>query len=235
MKSFSRSPAFTLIELLVILAILSILVSMLLPSLTKAKGSAQRIACLHNLRQIGIGMTMHRDENQGKFPDRRDLKHTLPGGYKPWNTWPSSDPRSGWAAIVFSNFTGDSKLWVCPSLSNSPMGKMPQVIQSVSFMTNSPFSNYWMWRFDRADETIPLDNFWGKSESQALQNLRKSNNRFIGIPSGISDLELIVDAYFPNTIASLEDSIRGRSVHPDGRNRLMLDGHVHFLKDRRTR
>ena len=234
-RTFFGRAAFTLIELLVVIAIIAILAGMLLPALGKAKGQARRIRCVSNLRQVGVGMTLYRDDFDGKFPDRRDLKLLLPGGYKPWDTWPRSDPRSGWAGLVFSNDTGSPEVWLCPSVKHSPIGQAVQAVQSIGFETNAPMANYWMWRFDQAGEEIPLDNFWGKGEDQVVQSLVKANNRFIGIPNGPSDVELVVDAYFPNTIESLDESIRGRAVHPGGRNRLMLDGHVQFLKDKRTR
>lgn len=223
-----------MIELLVVIAIIAILAGMLVPVLSKAKGQAQRIRCVSNFRQLGLAMAMYRDNHGGKFPDRRDLKLALPGGYRPWNSWPNSDPRSGWAGMVFSNYTTAPGLWQCPSVAHSPIGKAVQAMQHMGISTNAPKSNYWMWRFDRADKEIPLDNFWGKSEDQLVQSLQKANNRFIGVPAGTSDVELIVDAYFPNTIDSIPDKIRGRAVHPGGRNRLMLDGHVQSLKDKRT-
>lgn len=230
-----RKRAFTLIELLVVIAIVAILAGMLLPALSQAKKQARRIHCVSNFRQLGLAMTMYRDDHGGKFPDRRDLKSALPGDYRPWNNWPNSDPRTGWAGIVFSNYNALAGLWSCPSIARSPLGKAEQAIQHIGTTTNAPLSNYWMWRFDRKDDPVPLDNFWGKSETQLVQNLRQANNPFIGIPQGPSDVELIVDVYFPNTIDSLPEEIRGRSAHPGGRNRLMLDNHVQFLKDKRVR
>jgi hypothetical protein len=54
-------------------------------------------------------------------------------------------------------------------------------------------------------------------------------------PAGPTQVELAVDPYFPNTIASLPPELRGQAVHARGRNRLFLDTHAAFERDARLK
>lgn len=59
---------FTLIELLVVIAIIALLVSILLPSLKKAKDLANRVACASNSRSIAMALSFYLEEYDGVIP-----------------------------------------------------------------------------------------------------------------------------------------------------------------------
>jgi prepilin-type N-terminal cleavage/methylation domain-containing protein/prepilin-type processing-associated H-X9-DG protein len=74
----TRSKAFTLIELLVVISIIALLMSILLPVLTRAKIQGQRVVCANNLRQIYVGFNLYASENSGKLP-------IITGGWWLWD------------------------------------------------------------------------------------------------------------------------------------------------------
>lgn len=114
--SVQKLRAFTLVELLVVIGIIALLISILLPALSKARQQANITACLSNMRQIGQGIIMYTNDNSG----------TLPGpaskGQKPY--YDNTPSRSVYLATFLAHYLGyplpDStlrldKVFVCPA------------------------------------------------------------------------------------------------------------------------
>ena len=243
--------AFTLIELLVVIAIIAILAAILFPVFAQAREKARQTACVSNLKQIGSALAMYEQDYDERLPDRHiDLKGSnpavcLPGGWKPWGAaWPFSDPRAGWAQVVFEPYLKNNEIWSCPSVKAIFSG-VQQVEQATGAAANAPITRYWMWRFDRNDDPadpLLLKECWAKTDIQCANDLETYHtvdpagikDTTIDDTQGVADVEIAVDPYFPDSIASVPANLKGKSAHFGGRNRLLLDGHAKFFRDYRT-
>ncbi|MDA1274960.1 MAG: DUF1559 domain-containing protein [Verrucomicrobia bacterium] len=109
---YSPGFAFTLIELLVVIAIIAILAAMLFPTLGRAKESGRRTHCMNNLRQIGLGIQMYRDD----FDNRPPLYLVNPGsatfGFPGRNT-----------QYLERGYCGNTNTFIC--LSDRTRGRIP--------------------------------------------------------------------------------------------------------------
>lgn len=95
----SRS-GFTLIELLVVIAIIAILAAILFPVFARARENARRSSCVSNMKQLGLGVSMYAQDNDGRYPMASNADV------------PSSGRR--WPDYIFP-YVKNAQIFICPS------------------------------------------------------------------------------------------------------------------------
>jgi prepilin-type N-terminal cleavage/methylation domain-containing protein len=104
----SRTTGFTLVELLVVIGIIALLISMLLPSLNRAREAANRVKCGADLRSIGQSIHIFAAENKGRLP----AGQTGTWGTPWWGTWMYSPD---WTLLIDSYGAARAQ-FQCPSV-----------------------------------------------------------------------------------------------------------------------
>lgn len=172
-----KRKAFTLIELLVVIAIIALLLSILMPALTKVKEQAKAVVCTSNLRQWNLIVGFFLADNEGKFPD------------SDWDDNGSDDPHGQWWIQPLKQYAKDDmKITLCSKAKrhpdDAPGDRYP--IPPAMLMADecwgsrdkspAPTANQWTWASYAPNAWIMntstkvwgrdayTANFWGKYE-----------------------------------------------------------------------
>jgi len=96
-----RCRGFTLLELLVVMGIIAVVAAVLLPALSAARRRARRVACMSNLRQLGIALGLYLHDFDGYFPQSLSV-----------------DARGRWRTVLDAlrpYLGGPKDLFLCPA------------------------------------------------------------------------------------------------------------------------
>lgn len=198
--------AFSLVELLTVIAIISLLLAILTPSLGKTRSSARRLKCAHNLKQIDVAMHLYTSSNDDLYPCAQD---PLPKGYWLWMG-------RGWRDLIQpylgSNINKDnpSVLW-CPYDSTSKKD-----YESTSYAYSMAFYH----TAEQIDSLSSSADTYGSPKQPSVPQ-RTLN---VAKPSG----KIIVGEWLSNHRRIDKDN--GWWCWNGSRNYLFVDGQVTFIK-----
>jgi prepilin-type N-terminal cleavage/methylation domain-containing protein/prepilin-type processing-associated H-X9-DG protein len=151
--------AFTLVELLIVIAVIAILAAILLPTLERAKGRGQRIACANNLKQLQAGWHLYVGDNHGKMPVNDwdgiagDFAASPPGSWVVGNAGETS-----WTNIVRGTqwpYNPSLGVYHCPADRSVARDGATVRFRSYSlgsYLGSTPYGDYVAWQVSRVSQ-----------------------------------------------------------------------------------
>ncbi len=213
-----KKNGFTLIELLVVIAIIALLMGILMPALNSVKEQARKMRCGANLRQIGIGLSLYAEDENGNLPENKDPGHpyTAYRGDDEYANGPNGATPMKLGLLYSSGLIKEPKVFYCLSAkidwlkfenynSPPPWGTLPQYYNTITG------SNQWV----------------RTGYSYYPQSRELDENGFPEVASKYNDLNpnrtVVTDAVWKKSMLSHVSGSR-----PTGLNALFGDGHVTF-------
>lgn len=217
--------AFTLIELLVVVAIIALLISILLPSLSGAREQARRSVCLSNLRQVGIASLTYSGQYNDWLPGRIGWWSTAISTSSPVHPQVNPDtPLRNLATLLEERILTDLNPMVCPSCGfDRQMAAL--TYEDIGTRTIS-LNSYWYLQ-DAWEATWLLDEPAERGVNFSRMGSSGNNRMFWWYSAdSVAGYPIMLDYAFGRY-----GQVRGLWHGQDGVNALWGDGHAAWVGD----
>jgi len=209
-----QAKAFTLIELLVVVAIIALLISILLPSLSRARAQARTTICLSRIAQLGKAFLMYADDYEDAFPFTSTMHENVSQGPNAIETWlgdwqqfedpqlaintVAKNPEEDWAGYAdvvvkggtLFSYTRFENLYLCPDFERKIS---PDKTHNAWNYTRALWGRRWRTPQEEEAELGKRITDWGDVKGPIMKTSRVYSS---------SELPMILDEQFDRFVAT---------------------------------